>query len=89
MERGDMVFFKCSNPGVGIIRRLAKDKSWAEVNWIDMDRIVKKAHRVPIKHIELLNPVLNHWNVVTGIVPAGHFNLVPEQLKYPELKELK
>lgn len=87
VEKGDMVFFKCSNPAVGIVKRIAKDKSWAEVNWIDIDRIVTKAHRCPVKHLELLNPVLNYWNVQIGITKKSHFNLVPEQYVEPVVEK--
>lgn len=33
METGDLVCFKCSSPAVGFIKRMAKDKSWADVRW--------------------------------------------------------
>lgn len=56
---GDSVFYKCRNPATGRVKRMAKDRSWADVEWDDGSRRYTK--RVKTKNIELLCAVLNEW----------------------------
>lgn len=86
VEKGDLVFFKCSNPAVGVVTRIAKNKTWVEVKWIDMERIHKKAHRVKMNWVEKLNPVLNYWNVQIGVTQASSIMKQLGQYKEPTLE---
>lgn len=56
---GDAVFFLCSNPATGRVKRMAKDGSWFDVEWDDGDR--KYTRRAKRSEIELLCAVLNEW----------------------------
>ena len=58
MKKGDAVFFDCKNPATGYIKRLSKDKTWADVEWHPGVGCVY-ADRVYTKHLILLMPVLN------------------------------
>lgn len=54
----DAVFFNCSNPATGFIKRMAKDKSWADVRWnasLDFSYV----SRVDTKNLIHLLDVLN------------------------------
>ena len=65
-ENGDAVFFQCENPATGFIKRLAKDKSWADVRWnVDLD--CGYVTRVMTENILLLCPVLNKHLKSKGI----------------------
>jgi hypothetical protein len=59
---GDTVFFACTNPDVGVVKRIAKDGSWAVVNWNQ-----NKTGRHKTEHLILLCPVLNAYLVKKGI----------------------
>lgn len=58
--RNDHVFFACTNPGTGWVKRVAKDQSWAEVEWQPDERI-RYVKRYDTKYLRLLNPVLNDF----------------------------
>lgn len=58
MKKGDTVFFDCENPATGHIKRIGKDKSWADVEWHAGVGCVY-VDRVYIKHLILLMPALN------------------------------
>ena len=60
---GDTVFFRCTNPDVGIVKRVARDGSWAVVDWRH-----NKTKKCPRDHLILLNPVLNGYLVGKGLV---------------------
>ena len=60
---GDAVFFICSNPDAGIVKRVAKDGSWADVSW-QMNR----TSRVSPKYLRLLCPVLNGYLVGARLI---------------------
>lgn len=58
MEKGDAVFFNCENPATGHIKRISKDKSWADVEWhVGLNYVY--TDRVYTKHLTLLMPILN------------------------------
>ena len=58
MEKGDAVFFDCKNPATGYIKKLGKNKLWADVEWNAGVGCVY-TNRVYTKHLILLMPVLN------------------------------
>lgn len=58
MKTGDAVFFDCENPATGHIKRLSKDKSWADVEWHVGAGCVYTG-RVSTKDLILLMPLLN------------------------------
>jgi len=62
----DTVFFRCGNPGVGIIKRMGKNKDWADVHWITGIN-TGYTSRVETRHLELLNGVLNWWLSEDGV----------------------
>ena len=59
---GDTVFFTCTNPDVGTIKRVARDGSWAVVDWSQ-----NKTSKCKSQHLILLCPVLNAYLVKKGI----------------------
>lgn len=79
---GSMVVFTCSNPAVGFIKRMAKNKSWADVEWIQG---IKDSYssRVKTDNLRPLNGVLNYWMAESGHAQAefrflnGNFYLPP------------
>jgi len=62
---GDSVFYKCRNPATGRIKRMAKDKSWADVEWDDGSGY-RYTKRADIKNIVPLCRVLNQYLVQIG-----------------------
>ena len=58
MKKGAAVFFNCENPAIGHIKRLSKDKSWADVEWHYGVGCIG-TNRVYTKHLILLMPALN------------------------------
>lgn len=57
---GDMVFFRCTNPATGRVKRMASDRKWADVEWNDgSGRVYTKRHLT--KNMILLCPVLNKY----------------------------
>ena len=58
---GDTVFFRCTNPDTGRIKRMAKSRKWADVDWSQ-----NKTSRVELRHLVLLCPVLNAYLVKRG-----------------------
>lgn len=60
LEVGSAVFFKCSNPATGFIKRLAKDKSWADVEW-HYGLNCKSVRRNKTIHLVKLTPILNRY----------------------------
>jgi hypothetical protein len=58
MKKGDAVFFDCENPATGHIKRLSKDKLWADVEWNAGVGCTYTA-RVYTKHLVLSMSVLN------------------------------
>ena len=79
---GSFVVFTCGNPAVGFIKRMAKNKKWADVKWIQG---VNEAYtsRVMTDNLRPLNGVLNYWMVQGGHTQAefkfcnGNFYLPP------------
>lgn len=60
IEKGSAVFFKCTNPATGYVKRIAKDKSWVDVEWsYGLD--CRSTRRVRMKDIFKLTPVLNDY----------------------------
>lgn len=57
-ERGDQVFFKCTNPATGWIVRVARDGSWADVRW-DSGMDCRYVRRTSTENILKLNPILD------------------------------
>lgn len=55
--KGQIVFFRCSNPAIGEVTRSSDDKEWVEVKWFHS----KKASRYSKKDIQPINGVLNYW----------------------------
>ena len=58
MKKGDAVFCKCAYPATGHIVRIAKDKTWADVEWCAGLKCVYIS-RIKTSLIDLLMPVLN------------------------------
>ena len=58
IEIGSAVFFRCSNPATGFIKRMAKNREWADVQWnFGLDcTYVKRAKMV---NLIKLTPILN------------------------------
>lgn len=80
---GSLVVFKCSNPAVGYIKRMAKNQSWSDVTWISNGLNQNYTSRVKTKDIVPLNGVLNYWMVESNIADKqykfanGNFWLPP------------
>lgn len=55
------VFFRCTNPDVGVIKRVAKDQSWAIVKWTH-----NPTRKAETKNLVHLCPVLNAYLVKRG-----------------------
>lgn len=68
LEKGSYVFCRCINPDVGIVSRVAKDGSWADVRWLD-----NRPSRIRARKIERLNPVLNFWLQKDGQIATDAF----------------
>jgi hypothetical protein len=82
IDVGTMVVFTCGNPAVGFVKRMAKDKSWADVKWIQgIDS--SYTSRVMVQNLRPLNGVLNYWMAQGGHTQAefkycnGNFYLPP------------
>ncbi len=60
LGKNSLVVFTCTNPAVGFIKRMAKDKSWADVEWISNPGR-PYVSRVFVKNLRPLNGVLNYW----------------------------
>lgn len=57
---GDSVFFLCSNPATGRVKRISHKGNWADVEWDDGSGY-RYTRRAKLEHIELLCPVLNQY----------------------------
>lgn len=55
--KGQLVFFRCTNPAVGEVVRSSDDHGWVEVRWHGS----KKAARYNKRDIQPINGVLNYW----------------------------
>jgi hypothetical protein len=70
-EKGDAVFFKCSNPATGFIKRVGKDKTWAIVEWsYGLD--CRSATKQKLEHLVHLTPVLNQHLGVPFLDESGN-----------------
>lgn len=82
LGRNSFVVFTCANPAVGFIKRMAKDGSWADVEWIS-GRDSRYTSRVVTESLRPLNGVLNYWMTAGGHAQAefkncnGNFYLPP------------
>lgn len=57
---GDHVFYLCSNPATGKVKRMASDRKWADVEWDDGSGY-RYTKRVQTKNLGLLIGVLNDY----------------------------
>lgn len=58
LKRGDHVVFKCLNPATGWVKRVAKDGSWADVEWNgSIDWRYTARHKT--SHMVKTNPIFN------------------------------
>ena len=58
IEIGSAVFYRCSNPATGFVKRMAKNREWADVEW-NYGINSTGTRRAPMKELIKLTPVLN------------------------------
>lgn len=59
-KRGMQVFFRCTNPATGFIKRLYKDGLHADVTWC-CDANIRQTKKTRLDDIKPLTYVLNNW----------------------------
>lgn len=80
---GSLVVFCCSNPGIGYIKRMAKNKSWSDVEWVCNGLGQNYTSRVKTNSLRPINGILNYWMVQSGHAQTefkycnGNFYLPP------------
>lgn len=69
LKVGDLVFFNCSNPAVGIIRYITKKKDKVDIQFFEGASCnTNKTYRHKVSNVSVLNPVLNRHLIDNKII---------------------
>lgn len=69
LKKDDLVVFRCTNPAIGWVDRVAKDGSWADVEWFG-SRKHPHVSRQLTRNIIKLNPIFNKLATEGGFFKA-------------------
>lgn len=71
IEIGSAVFFRCTNPATGFVKRMARDRSWADVEW-NWGIGCSGVRRCKLDDLIKLTPALNRFLMASNFIQINN-----------------